>query len=71
MRHPRLKPEGVDTFMHVYNRTVGSTTELPFGDVEKEALIRRIKALDKYYAIEVLAGQSRESRRELCVLMTP
>ncbi len=57
MRHPRLKPEGVDTFMHVYNRTVGSTGEFPFGDVEKEQFIRRIKALDRYYTIDVLALQ--------------
>jgi len=57
MRHPRLKPEGVDTFMHVYNRTVGSSSEFPFGDVEKEAFIRRLKALDRYYAIDVLAVQ--------------
>jgi len=55
MRHPRIKPVGVDTFMHVYNRTVGSTVEFPFGDVEKEEFIRRVKALDRYYAIDVLA----------------
>ena len=23
MRYPRVKPDQVDTFMHVYNRTVG------------------------------------------------
>ena len=57
MRHPRLKPGDEDTFMHVYNRTVGSTVEFPFGDVEKEEFIRRLKKLDKYYAIDVLAVQ--------------
>ena len=55
MRHQRIKPIGVDTFMHVYNRTVGSSAEFPFGDVEKEEFIRRLKALDRYYAIDVLA----------------
>ena len=57
MRHPRLKPSGEDTFIHVYNRTVGSTVEFPFSDVEKEEFIRRLKKLDKYYAIDVLAAQ--------------
>ena len=63
MRHPRLKPEGVDTFMHVYNRTVGSSSEFPFGDVEKEAFIRRLKALDRYYAIAVAAEKEPFSTR--------
>ena len=57
MRYARLKPEGVDTFMHVYNRTVGSSSEFPFGNAEKEEFIRRLKALDRYYAIDVLAVQ--------------
>jgi len=36
MRHPRLKPEQTDTFMHVYNRVAGTAGEFPFGVVEKE-----------------------------------
>jgi len=43
--------------MHVYNRTVGSTTEFPFGEIEKEEFIHRLKVLDKYYSIDVLAVQ--------------
>ena len=57
MRYARIKPEGVDTIMHVYNRTVGTSSEFPFGNVEKEEFIRRLKALDKYYVIDVLSVQ--------------
>ena len=57
MRHPRLKPQGMNTFMHVYNRIAGSSDERPFGDAEKAEFIRRLKQLDKLYAIDVIAVQ--------------
>ncbi len=56
MRHQRIKPSE-DTFMHVYNRTVGSTSDRPFKRREKEEFIRRIKRLCELYVIEVVAMQ--------------
>ncbi|MBM4142652.1 MAG: hypothetical protein FJ225_03530 [Lentisphaerae bacterium] len=56
MRHPRIKPQE-DTFVHVYNRTVGSAGEFPFGPTEKEAFINRLKRLCELYVIEPLAFQ--------------
>ena len=55
MRHARLKPVGVDTFMHVCNRIAGCTGEFPFGAAEKEEFIRRLTRLTTLYVIEVVA----------------
>ena len=58
-RHRRIKfEEGESGFLHVYNRAVGNTGEFPFGDMEKEEFIRRVRALNEYYAVEVLAAQA-------------
>jgi len=56
MRHPRIKPRE-DTFVHVYNRTVGSAGEFPFGPAEKEAFLSRLKRLCELYVIEPMAFQ--------------
>jgi hypothetical protein len=56
MRHPRIKFEvGRSGLVHVYNRTVGSTGEYPFGDMEEAEFQRRIREMGEYYAIDVLA----------------
>lgn len=57
MRHARLKPVAADTFMHVYNRTVGTRMEFPFGDCEKETFISRLLKLSELYVVEVIAYQ--------------
>ena len=57
MRHARLKPVSTDTFMHVYNRTVGTRVEFPFGDCEKDMFISRLLKLTELYVIEVVAYQ--------------
>ena len=49
MRYPRLKPDKTSTFMHVYNRTAGSSAEFPFQDAEKEEFIRKLKKLTEFY----------------------
>lgn len=57
MRYARVKFElGQDGFMHVYNRTVGTTGEFPFGRREKEEFFRRLEALNEFYAVEVLSA---------------
>jgi len=56
MRHSRIKPSE-DTFMHVYNRTVGTTSERPFRRREKEEFTRRLKRLCELYVIEVVSFQ--------------
>ena len=57
VRYARIKFEiGRDGFVHVYNRTVGSSGEFPFGEMEKAELLRRIRDLDQYYAVEVLVA---------------
>jgi REP element-mobilizing transposase RayT len=56
MRHSRIKPSE-DTFMHVYNRSVGTTSDRPFGRREKEEFRRRLKRLCELYVIEVLSVQ--------------
>ncbi len=43
--------------MHVYNRTVGSTGEFPFGPTEKEEFVVRLKRLCQLYVIEPIAVQ--------------
>lgn len=58
MRYSRIKPEaGAESFMHVYNRTVGSTSDRPFGEAEREEFIRRLRKLHDLYAIDVIAYQ--------------
>jgi len=56
MRHPRIKPRE-DTFVHVYNRCVGTAGEFPFGPAEKEEFISRLKRLCGLYVIEPIAFQ--------------
>ena len=57
MGHLRIKPTETDTIMHVYNRISGSSGDFPFGNPEKEQFQRRLKKLNKYYVIDVLATQ--------------
>jgi hypothetical protein len=57
MRHLRIKPTETDTIMHVYNRISGTSGEFPFGNPEKEQFQRRLKQLNKFYVIDVLASQ--------------
>ncbi len=57
MRHPRVKPDYKDTFVHVYNRVAGVPGDFPFGPAEKEHFINRLKRLDKFYTIDVVAYQ--------------
>ena len=57
MRHLRIKPTDTDTIMHVYNRVAGASGEYPFGNAEKEQFLRRLKKLNAFYVIDVLATQ--------------
>ena len=57
MRHLRIKPTETDTIMHVYNRIAGSSSEFPFGNAEKEQFLRRLKKLNEFYVIDLLATQ--------------
>jgi len=43
--------------MHIYNRICGSSNEFPFGNPEKEQFLRRLRKLNEYYVIDVLASQ--------------
>ena len=42
--------------MHVYNRISGSSGEFPFGNSEKEQFLKRLKKLNEFYVIDVLAS---------------
>ena len=55
MRLARIKPDYTDCFMHVYNRSAGTSADRPFDDTEKEFFIRRLKKLTKYYVIDVIS----------------
>ena len=61
MRDSRHKPLDADpgrgTYYHLINRTAGSPGDFPFGDLEKEQLLRLLKKLCAYYTIDVLAWQ--------------
>ena len=57
MRHLRMKPTGMNTIMHVYNRVAGTTGHFPFGKAEKEEFLRRVKELNAFYVIDILAVQ--------------
>ncbi len=39
MRHARLKPDYRDTWHHGYNHTVGTRSERPLDDADKEQFI--------------------------------
>jgi REP element-mobilizing transposase RayT len=43
--------------MHVYNRVAGFVGERPFGRVEKEEFIRRLKELAEFYVLDVIGWQ--------------
>ena len=57
MRYARLKPVGIKTFTHVYNRTVGSAGEFVFGNLEKEEFVRRLMRLSRFYVIHIISYQ--------------
>lgn len=57
MRHLRIKPTETDTIMHIYNRISGSSGDFPFGKSEKEQFLRRLRKLNQYYVIDLLASQ--------------
>ncbi len=57
MRQARIKPLGVDTFMHLYNRVAGHVGEFPFGPDEKEYFISLMRKLLRLYTLEVVAYQ--------------
>ncbi|MFC1462762.1 transposase [Verrucomicrobiota bacterium] len=53
MRKAREKVAGVDSYYHVYNRTVGMPSDMPFGPREKARFLRTVKGLAEFYVIEV------------------
>lgn len=60
MRTARIKPAGADphgTYYHLLNRIAGVPGEFPFGEVEKEMLIRLLKKLAGLYTLDLLAWQ--------------
>jgi putative transposase len=57
MRHPRIRPDYADTFMHVYNRVAGTLGDFPFRDADKEYFIRLLHKLTTFYTVEALAYQ--------------
>ena len=55
MRQARLKPDYQDTWHHCYNRTVGTRSDRPFGDAEKEMFVRMLKRLAAFYSVRVVS----------------
>jgi len=55
MRQARLKPDYQDTWHHCYNRTVGTRSNRPFGDAEKEVFVRILKRLAAFYTVRILS----------------
>jgi REP element-mobilizing transposase RayT len=55
MRQARLKPDYQDTWHHCYNRTVGTRSDRPFGDAEKEMFVRLLKRLAAFYSVRVVS----------------
>ena len=53
MRKAREKVADADSYYHVYNRTVGMPSDMPFGAREKARFLRIIRRLAQYYVIEV------------------
>ncbi len=56
-----MKPTETDTIMHIYNRISGSSCDFPFGNPEKEQFLRRLRKLNQYYVIDLLASQVMET----------
>ena len=56
-RHARIKPQDIGVYYHLTNRIAGMPGEFPFGDLEKESMVRLIKELTRFFTIEVLAFQ--------------
>jgi len=57
MRHARIRPRDTDTFMHVFNRVVGSAKDYPFDPPEKEYFINLMRDLTRLYTVEIVAYQ--------------
>lgn len=58
MRQSRIKPlEGWGSFVHLYNRVVGTCLDYPFHDAEKEHFLRILQRLSRFYTIEPIAYQ--------------
>ena len=55
MRVARLKPKRKSSYVHLMGRVAGEPDWLPFGDVEKEYMIRLWKRLCQYYAMETVS----------------
>ncbi len=70
MRHARLKPDYRDTWHHCYNHTVGTRSERPLDDADKEQFIRIVKRLAAFYCVRVVACQVLSNHFHL-LLQTP
>ncbi|OVE82135.1 hypothetical protein BVY04_01750 [bacterium M21] len=55
MRIARLKPKWKSSYVHLMGRVAGEPDWLPFGDVEKEHMIRLWKRLCGYYTMETIS----------------
>ena len=52
MRGARIKMQLSDGYYHLYNRAAGCPGDFPFGDVEREQLVRLVTDLARFYVIE-------------------
>ncbi len=55
MRKGRIKLFSSSAYYHLYNRCAGMPGEFPFGDVEKEFMVDKLKSLCAFYMIEVVS----------------
>ena len=52
MRRARIKRQRDGAYYHLYNRIIGCPGDYPFGDIERDDLVRRIRRLAEFYTIE-------------------
>lgn len=67
MRRPRLKPDDIPMFYHLYNRVAGEPDHFPFGPAEKEKFVHLLHRLQKFFTVEVVAYQVMSNHFHLLV----
>lgn len=67
MRNARIKIDHSDTWYHCYNRTAGTVRDRPFGDFEKEQLLRILRKVSLLYGVHVVAYQVMSNHYHLLV----
>ncbi len=60
MRIARPRYDKDSCYYHVFNRVAGEPGWYPFGEVEREAMFKLLRQLNKLYALDIVSFVARE-----------